>query len=240
MSLVGRSERKATERFPVTLVLAGFWLFALFTLPFIALGVQVDPLASAQAEILLSLLVGGIVLLLVSSIVFTKGFALIAPRRIYSALNGTQAIIVAAGFLAIAVWQLYINQVYFGVVLAGINTQSAFWFKSDTGIAEDTFFGAVAVFLYLTARYFKLDVPTSFILVLSIVAPFFALYHVFVAQILPIQQQTGFFIFVTGARIALTGVLLGTMLTSTKYGKTLQAGSLAAPVGIHVLWNNLT
>jgi hypothetical protein len=231
---------KIRERFPITLGVLALDALALVTLPFLALSVDVTPDLSAKSVILLVMFLVGAVLLFGTSVAFTGGLDMIKPERTFEPFTVGQAILVLAGFAVVGVWQLYVNQAFITpaitvhqlatAVPTTVDPTTATIFGIDAAVAEESLLGAFTIFVFVTMVYFKLGWLLAGATALGTAAAFFTWLHYYVygtnAQAL---------IFVFGARVVLSGVLLGTLYFSRF--KEHPSASLAAPILIHVGWN---
>lgn len=242
-------ESRIKDRFPLTLSVLLFYGFALITEPLLGLAAANLPVVAAYGTVLLGMLLGGMTLLITLSVVFKGNFDLIKPDEPFKRYTGAQALIVAGGFALVSVLQLYVNQAVLSTVLSPVrlatttiapDPQTAFLLKQDAAVSEESLFGAITIAVFLTLIYFKTSRLLSAVSSLIATAGGFVLFHQYVLQ--QIQDQSGalaakqawYFFF--GARLILSGVLLGTLYYSSKKLKTPTA-SLAAPLLIHFSWN---
>lgn len=223
------------ERFPVTLGLLAIDLFAVMTLPFLALSVNVTPDLSAKSVILLVMFLVGAVLLFATSVVFTGGLDLIKPDKPFEPFTLGQAVLVIIGFGIVGVWQLYINQAFITPAVTTraaiiVDPTTAVIFSVDTAIAEEMLLGAFTILVFVTLVYFKAGTVISGLTALLGAAAFFTWLHFYVYGTNPAAL-----VFVFGARLALSGVLIGSIYLSR--GRAHLTAALAAPPLIHIGWN---
>lgn len=238
---------KQIERFPITLPLLGFWAFAFATLPFIGLGFQNNPTAALGSQVLLGMFLLGVVFLFVLSLVFTGGFAMIKPDKLVQSLTFGQALVIITGFLLVAIWQSFANQALFSTILAGLtDAQLAFVTKIDAAVAEEAVFISETIAIFLTLVYaFKVPRLLAAGITLPVVGLTFQAFHQYVLEQLFPTYGPAFNaaqIFILGARIILSGVLLGTLAFSRKVdpktGRKIAAtAALIGSYSIHVGWN---
>lgn len=240
--------QKIEDRFPLTLGFLAFFGFAIITEPLLGLSAVTYPVISAFGILLFAELIGGVVLLLVLSLIFTGGFGLVKPDKPFERYNATQAGIVALGFALVSVWQIYVNQAVLSTVLSTTPSQIVVdpatqeILKLDSAISEEGLFGPITIAVFVTLVYFGVDRVLAAVATLPPVAYSFVLFHQYTLQ--AIQDKLGaiaanqawYFFF--GARLVLSGVLLGTLWFSGKPGRLkTRVASLVAPVIIHFTWN---
>jgi hypothetical protein len=226
------------DRFPLTITLVGFWTLAFLTLPFLSLSIDTTPLISAKAQIAFTMFLGGIVLLVITSILFTGGFNLIKPaENLAKPLTQGQSLVLVTGFFLLGIWQTYVNQATIQLALRQaasltVPFTTALLFSVDTAIGEEALFGSLTIMLFLALVYFRVSRLMSAVLTLLSVAIAFAAFHIYVYGTTPAALW-----FVFGARIVLSGTLLATL----KYSRSTRnpAASMAAPVILHTAWNGL-
>jgi len=227
--------QKTPERFPLTLgVLAGD-AFALVTLPFLGLSIDVTPDIAAKATILLVMFLTGNVLLLGTSLALTGSLELIRPSKPFQRFTEKQALLIVSGFAVVGVWQLYVNQAFITVALSSalattVSPALAFTFAIDTGIAEEALLGAFNIFIFVSLRYFRFGWIESAATSILAAAGFFVFLHKYVYATDPKAL-----LFVFASRIVLGTVLLVSMRLSRS--KTRPEAAIAAPTIIHVGWN---
>jgi hypothetical protein len=242
---VSRKPSKINQRFPLTLGVLAFYAVALMTEPLLGLNAAALPIVAAYGNVLLGMLIGGIVLLLGLSVIFTGSFDLIRPDKPFQRYTGAQALIVAAGFAAVSIFQLYVNQAVLSTVLAStpgvtVDPNTAFLLKIDSAVSEEALFGSVTIAVFLSLLYFQAPAIIAAATSLIATAGGFVTFHQYVLQAIKDQlgaaaaNQAWYFFF--GARIILSGVLLGTLWYSSRKLKR-RAASLAAPLIIHFAWN---
>jgi hypothetical protein len=218
------------ERFPITVPVAAAWIYCFLTLSFIDIQAIGQGLIQVQQEVsfLLFLLIGGPMLLLVTSLAFTKSTKMLRPESFFTRWNPTQAMLVVGGIAATSVWQLFVNQFSVSPFSAQLGPQSAFAFKIDSAIAEESAFGAIAVAIYTLLR-----IRGKFRRYISIglsslpTAIFFVYYHntnLALANVPPGSTFQQLLLFVFGLRLIIAPIQLYTH-------------SLFSGMGIHVPWN---
>lgn len=228
-----------------------FWGFAAVTLPFVGLSVDSTPVLSAKAQILEGMFLMGVFLLFATSVIFTGGLDLIKPARPFQGWTLKQALVVLVGFFAVAVFQLFVNQAFFASTLAPYQSGSVVITPGpvtstiiavNAAIGEEALMGSATIGVWLTLVYvLKINRVVAAVLTLfAFVAPFFAWLHYYVLGTNPAGL-----VFVFGARIILSGVLLATLVFARRvdpvtHRKVLLAASLTAPYVEHTSWNLVT
>jgi hypothetical protein len=142
------------ERFPFTIPVAAAYLYCFLSLNFLQIEATSKNLLQVTAEInfLQELLIGGPVILLVTALAFTRSTQMLRPVSLVSRWDPKQAILIIAGLGLTSVFQLYVNQLTIGPFIGNLAPQSAFAFKTDAAIAEESFFNAVGIMLYVFFR----------------------------------------------------------------------------------------
>lgn len=210
--------------------LLGFYIFAFLTLPFIGLAVDINAVVAQKGAILFSIFLGGIALLLVTSVAFTRSLALVTPNWPVEFFTVKQAIAVIVGFAGLGFYQLLVNNASIQSFVLGVGPQTSFTFKIDAAIAEESLFGAITVLVFLAVRLRFNRLSAGIIAALS-AAIAFMYFHIYAYGTNPSAL-----VFVFGARIILVTVLLATLV----YSKDRSSASLVAPTLLHVVWNGVS
>lgn len=107
-----------------------------------------------EIQFLIDLLLGGLGILFLFTIAITGGVKPLLPRKgqLFTRWDPKQGLAVIAAFGVTSVWQLFINQIQVTPYLAGLAPQTAFTFKIDNAIAEESAFGSIGIVLYLYFR----------------------------------------------------------------------------------------
>jgi len=245
------------EKFPISLGVLFFWGVDFLTLPFVALSVDSTPILSQKALISLTMLLTGSILLVFIAIVFSRGYdknqgslALVTPDKPFQGFTKGQAFVTIGGFLLLTVFQLFVNQAFFGPALASYQTGTAIitpgpatatLFKVDQATSEEALMGSFTIGLWLILSYVvKVNKLVAAGITLPVVGSVFTWIHYYV-----LGTNVAGLIFVFGARLILSGTLLATVYYARKTEgerrrKILMAAALSAPYFQHDTWNLVT
>ncbi len=170
------------ERFPYTLPALAIISFGALTSAFISLGTDVNPALAQKANTISEIFIIGIVMSILTSIIFYRGKALnaIAPRFQWEFLTSRQAGVTVIGLVVLGLFQYTLNQASLVQFLLAVGPTTALIFKIDAAIAEEVFFSAwIATMIYTAARYRSHPIAAAAIAMLM-TALTFLYYHIFV------------------------------------------------------------
>lgn len=238
-------KNKIEDRFPLTLGVLAFYSVAFITEPLLGLSAASAPVVAAYGSVLFGMLLGGITLLILVSLIFTKGFDLIKPDQPFKRYTPQQGLIVAIGFGAVALFQLYVNQAVLSTVLRPaatavvVDPNTALILKVGSAVSEEALFGAFTVAIFVTALYFGMGRLLAALNAMAAVGGGFVLFHQYTLQAIQdiqgAQAARQAWYFFLAARLILSGVLLATLYYSSRHNN--KTASLAAPLIIHLSWN---